>query len=277
MNFAKKIGIQKVMKKRIDVLLVEKNIFDSRQKAQAAIMSGIVKVGEKIVDKAGTLINEEDIISLKGNFEEKYVSRGGFKLEKAIEIFKPEIADQIFLDIGASTGGFTDCLLQNKAKFVYAIDVGYGQIDWKIRQDPRVKTIERCNVRYLTKEELYPNNQELASAFVMDVSFISITKVIPNLLNLLKDDFYGISLIKPQFEAGKENLKKGVVTSSEIHEKVIQDINVFLNELGLYINKLDFSPIKGPAGNIEFLAYISKTKTDAIDIKEVVKTAHKLL
>lgn len=265
------------MKKRIDVLLVEKNIFDSRQKAQAAIMSGIVKVGEKIVDKAGTLINEEEIISLKGNFEEKYVSRGGFKLEKAIESFKPEITDKVFLDIGASTGGFTDCLLQNKAKFVYAIDVGYGQIDWKIRQDPRVKTIERCNVRYLTKEELYPNNEELASAFVMDVSFISITKVIPNLLNLLKDDFYGISLIKPQFEAGKENLKKGVVTSAEIHEKVIQDITLFLNELGLYINKLDFSPIKGPAGNIEFLAYISKNKTDEINIKELVKLAHKIL
>lgn len=265
------------MKKRIDVLLVEKNIFDSRQKAQAAIMSGIVKVGDKIVDKAGTLIKEEEIISLKENFEEKYVSRGGFKLEKAIEVFEPIVEDKIFLDVGASTGGFTDCLLQNNAKFVYALDVGYGQIAWKVRQDPRVKTIERCNVRYLTKEDLYPNNNELADAFVMDVSFISITKIIPNLFSLLKDDFYGITLIKPQFEAGKENLKKGVVTSSDIHEKVLQDINVFFNSIGLYINKLAFSPIKGPSGNIEFLAYISKTKTNEIDIKDIVKLAHKNL
>ncbi|MFN8674161.1 MAG: TlyA family RNA methyltransferase [Candidatus Sericytochromatia bacterium] len=261
------------MKKRIDILLVEKNFFDSRQKAQTAIMSGIVKVNEKVVDKVGTLIKETDIITFKEALEEKYVSRGGFKLEKAINIFNPKLENKIFLDVGASTGGFTDCLLQNKAKLVYAIDVGYGQLDWKIRSNPNVKVLERINARHLKQEELYKENEEKADACVMDVSFISITKIIPNLIELLKEDFFIIALIKPQFEAGKENLKKGVVTSSDIHIKVIEDVNNFLNSLSLYINQLTFSPIKGPSGNIEFLAFISKNSENIIDnqlIKQIV-------
>lgn len=267
------------MKKRLDVLLIEKNIFDSRQKAQSAIMSGIVKVGNKIIDKAGTLVKEDEIILLTEEFESKYVSRGGFKLEKAIDTFKPEIKNKIFLDIGASTGGFTDCLLKNEASFVYSIDVGYGQIDWKIRTNEKVKVIERCNARYLKPEELYLNNEEKADGVVMDVSFISIMKIIPNLIDLLKEDFFIISLIKPQFEAGKGNLNKGVVISEDIHIKVIENINLFLNNINLYINKLTFSPIKGPSGNIEFLAFISKNNLENINndfIKNIVLEAHKL-
>lgn len=249
---------------RLDTLLIDKNFFDSKQKAQSAVMNKIVKVNDKIIDKPGTMIKEDSIITLTAELDSKYVSRGGFKLEKAINEFNPAMKDKVFLDIGASTGGFTDCLLKNGAKFVYAIDVGYGQINWSIRQDPRVKTIERCNARHLKAEDLYPENSEKAQGAVMDVSFISIEKIIPNLINLLTNEFFIMALIKPQFEAGKENLKKGVVTSSEIHEKVLINFAKFCQNNRLDLVSLTYSPLKGPSGNIEFLAYIKPLIKDII-------------
>jgi 23S rRNA (cytidine1920-2'-O)/16S rRNA (cytidine1409-2'-O)-methyltransferase len=261
-------------KERLDVLLLEKGLFDSRQKAQSAIISRIIQVDNKIIDKAGTLISPEAEIILLRAVEEKYVSRGGFKLEKALETFKPTVKDLTFLDIGASTGGFTDCLLKNGAKFVYAIDVGYGQIDWGIRQDPRVKVIERCNARYLTPEELYKNGEEKAQGCVIDVAFISLDKIIPNLLTLLADDFFIIALIKPQFEAGKGKVKKGVVIDKEIHKEVIENVATFLNTINLHLTELTYSPIKGPSGNIEFLGFITKNKNDAVNIENTVNLAH---
>lgn len=267
-------------KVRLDSLLIEKKLFESKQKAQSAIMNKIVKVNDKIIDKPGTMVKEDSIIVLTAELDSKYVSRGGFKLEKAIEEFKPIIQDKIFLDIGASTGGFTDCLLKNGAKFVYAIDVGYGQIDWSIRQNPNVETIERCNARYLKPEELYKDNKEKAEGAVMDVSFISLDKIIPNLLNLLKEEFFMISLVKPQFEAGKENLKKGVVTDSDIHEKVLMNFAQFIKSLNINLVELSYSPIKGPSGNIEFLAYINSepfNENILNKIPEIVKKAHENL
>ncbi|MBC7474245.1 MAG: TlyA family RNA methyltransferase [Candidatus Sericytochromatia bacterium] len=262
-------------KLRLDLLIIEKNLFDSRQKAQAAIMEGIVMVGNKIINKPGTLINQDEEITLTRPLEEKYVSRGGLKLEKAIIDFKPEIKDKIFLDIGASTGGFTDCLLQNEAKFVYAVDVGYGQIDWSIRQDPRVKVIERCNARYLEPEQLYQESEK-AQAAVIDVSFISLSKIIPNLMNLLTTDFFIMSLVKPQFEAGRDKVKKGIVLSPDTHEEVIFNLKKFLETINLKLNSLTYSPVKGPSGNIEFLAYITPNNSSISDenIKNLVKKAH---
>lgn len=264
-------------KVRLDSLLIEQKFFDSKQKAQAAIISKLVKVNDKIIDKAGTMIKPDSVITLVQDLESKYVSRGGFKLEKALESFNCNVKDKIFLDIGASTGGFTDCLLKNGAKFVYSIDVGYGQIDWAIRQNEKVKVIERCNARYLKPEELYINNEEKADAAVIDVSFISLEKIIPNLLNLLKDEFFIIALVKPQFEAGKENLKKGVVISSSIHEQVLINFTKFLESINKRLVDIDFSPIKGPSGNIEFLAYInneSYNESVINKISEIVKESH---
>jgi 23S rRNA (cytidine1920-2'-O)/16S rRNA (cytidine1409-2'-O)-methyltransferase len=264
-------------KERLDLILIEKGFFESRQKAQSAIISGLVKVGNKIINKAGTLIKPEEEIVIIRPLEEKYVSRGGFKLEKALETFKPETENKIFLDIGASTGGFTDCLLQNKAKFVYAIDVGYGQIDWKIRQDPRVKVIERCNARYLTPEELYKEKTEKASGCVMDVSFISLDKIIPPIINLLDDDFYIISLVKPQFEAGREKVKKGVVTSPDTHLEVLENFQNMLTANNLSLAGLTYSPIKGPSGNMEFLAFVKKKSDIIVNLKNIVEEAHNSL
>lgn len=267
-------------KVRLDSLLIEQNFFDSKQKAQAAIISKLVKVNDKIIDKAGTMIKPDSIITLVQELESKYVSRGGFKLEKALESFNCDVKGKVFLDIGASTGGFTDCLLKNGAKFVYAIDVGYGQIDWAIRQNENVKVIERCNARYLKPEELYINNEEKADGAVIDVSFISLEKIIPNLLNLLKDSFFIIALIKPQFEAGKENLKKGVVISPNIHEQVLNNFAKFLESINKKLVDIDFSPIKGPSGNIEFLSYInSENFNDSILTKftDIVKKSHENL
>lgn len=284
---------------RLDTLLIDQNFFDSKQKAQAAVMGKIVKVDDKIIDKPGTMIKEDAVITLTAELDSKYVSRGGFKLEKAINEFQPIINGNIFLDIGASTGGFTDCLLKNGAKFVYAIDVGYGQINWSIRQNESVKVIERCNARNLTGAELYTENQPKANAAVMDVSFISIEKIIPNLIaELLDKDFFIIALVKPQFEAGKENLKKGVVISADVHKKVLINFAKFCQKNNLDLRKITYSPIKGPSGNIEFLAYIQPTQViestiidtedsevdeNSIDEKvmtkilSVVETAHKSL
>lgn len=264
-------------KERLDLVLIEKGFFESRQKAQSAIISGIVKVRNKIITKAGTPIKDDEEITIVRPLEEKYVSRGGFKLEKAIETFKPHIENKIFLDIGASTGGFTDCLLQNKAKYVYAIDVGYGQIDWKIRQDERVKVIERCNARYLTPEDLYKESNEKASGCVMDVSFISLDKIIPTIVNLLSEDFYIISLVKPQFEAGKEKVKKGVVTDPNTHLEVLENFENMLKNNNLALDGLTYSPIKGPSGNMEFLAFIKRTSDKIINLKNIVEEAHKSL
>jgi 23S rRNA (cytidine1920-2'-O)/16S rRNA (cytidine1409-2'-O)-methyltransferase len=269
---------KEMTKQRLDLLLLEKKIFESRQKAQAAIMAGLVKVGEKIIDKPGTLVNTEEEIILDKSFSEKFVSRGGLKLEKAITSFKPEIKDKVFLDIGASTGGFTDCLLKNGAKFVYAIDVGYGQFDWGLRQDKRVKVVERCNARYLTPQELYSGNNEIAQAAVMDVSFISLSKVIPGIIKLMTTDFYIIALVKPQFEAGREKVKKGVVTSPEIHKEVLNNFHSFIKTINLTIFDLTFSPVKGPSGNIEFLVYIThENSSTVLDIDKTVEEAHIIL
>lgn len=267
-------------KVRLDSLLIEQKFFETKQKAQAAIMSKIVKVNDKIIDKPGTMIKPDSIIVLTQELESKYVSRGGFKLEKAINEFNIDVTNKIFLDIGASTGGFTDCLLKHNAKFVYAIDVGYGQIDWSVRQNQNVKVIERCNARYLKPEELYVDNHEKADGAVIDVSFISLEKIIPNLLTLLKNDFFIISLIKPQFEAGKENLKKGVVIDKEIHEMVLKNFLLFLKSLNINAENMSYSPIKGPSGNIEFLAYISSNpfEDSSIDkVHDLVKIAHESL
>lgn len=273
-------------KVRLDSLLIEQKFFDSKQKAQAAIMSKIVKVNDKIIDKPGTMIKPESIITLTQELESKYVSRGGFKLEKAIKEFNADIKDKIFLDIGASTGGFTDCLLKHGAKYVYSIDVGYGQIDWSIRQNENVKVIERCNARYLKPEELYIENAEKADGAVIDVSFISLEKIIPNLLTLLKKHFFILALVKPQFEAGKEKLKKGVVTDSNIHEQVLNNFVEFIKSLNINdentinIQDISYSPIKGPSGNIEFLVYINSSAFDdkiLPKVSEIVKKAHESL
>lgn len=269
------------MKIRLDLLLVEKNYFDSRQKAQAAIMAGIVKIGDKIFDKPGTMVNLDAQIILTKSVEDDYVSRGGLKLEKAVKEFQPVIKDKVFLDIGASTGGFTDCLLRNNAKFVYAIDVGYGQIDWALRQDQRVKVIERCNARYLTFEELYKSDSLIAEGAVIDVSFISLEKIIPNIIKLLKPEFYIIALVKPQFEAGKEKVNKGVVESPEIHSDVLLRFKNFLEKENLFFANLTYSAIKGPSGNIEFLAHITQKeppeKVSSGDIQKIIKDAHSFL
>ncbi len=265
-------------KKRLDIILLERNFFDSRQKAQSAIMAGLVKVDNKIVDKPGTLIKPEDKIILDSSFSEKFVSRGGLKLEQAISYFHPEINNKVFLDIGASTGGFTDCLLKNGAKFVYAVDVGYGQFDWKLRNDSRVKVIERCNARYLTSEELYKEQNEIAQAAVIDVSFISLSKIIPNIINLMTPELYIIALVKPQFEAGREKVKKGVVKNPEIHFEVLNNFNIFIESINFNLYDLTYSPVKGPSGNIEFLAYVKREKPlIAPDIDKTVENAHKYL
>lgn len=251
------------MKIRIDQLLVDKNFFDSRKKAQSAIIAGIVKVENKIIDKAGTLVDSEKEIIITKELN-RYVSRGGLKLEKAINEFSFEIKDKVFLDIGASTGGFTDCLLRNGAKKVYAVDVGYGQLDWSLRNNEKVVVFERTNARYLKPEDLYKNNEEKANGCVIDASFISLEKIIPNMINLLDENFFIICLIKPQFEAGREKIKKGVVVDKEVHKEVISKFISFIETLNLKLLGLTFSPIKGPSGNIEFLAHISNTGENKI-------------
>lgn len=267
-------------KERIDVLLVEKGFFSTRQRAQSAIMAGLVYIDENRIDKAGTKVSQDSNIFVKGD-PIPYVSRGGLKLERGLQKFGIPIKDRIFLDVGASTGGFTDCLLQNGAKKVYAIDVGYGQLDWGLRNDNRVIVLERTNIRYLKPEAL----SELAHGAVIDVSFISLKLVIPAVVSLLTDDSHIIALIKPQFEAGVDKVgKKGVVNKPKIHEEVLIEILSFIEGEGLTIRDLTFSPIKGPEGNIEFLVHIHKTPLENIDsfdyiteIPNVVQDAHEKL
>ena len=240
-------------KERLDVALVARGLSESREKAQAMILSGTVFLNGQRADKASLPVKPEDTLETRGA-PHPYVSRGGLKLEKALKVFPIDVTGVTAMDIGASTGGFTDVLLQNGAAHVYAIDVGYGQLDWKLRNDPRVTVMERTNARYLKPEDL-PLRPTLG---VMDVSFISITKILPAAAAILGGDGAFISLIKPQFEAGRERVgKKGVVRDPQVHRDVILEILRFIEtDMGWQAQALSFSPITGPEGNIEFLVYI---------------------
>ncbi len=243
------------MKERLDVLLVNKGMAPSREKAKALIMSGDVFVDGNREDKAGAMFNDTVSIEVKGNTL-RYVSRGGLKLEKAMQDFPIDLNGCICMDIGASTGGFTDCMLQNGAAKVFAVDVGYGQFAWKLRQDERVVCMEKTNIRYVTPETI---NDELLDFASCDVSFISLTKVLPPAINLLKDKGTMVCLIKPQFEAGREKVgKKGVVRDPAVHLEVIEKVRDFAVMTGFSVLGLSHSPIKGPEGNIEYLIYLKK-------------------
>lgn len=261
------------MKERLDVLLVNRGLAPSREKAKAMIMEGNVFVENQREDKAGSSFDINANIEIKGNTL-KYVSRGGLKLEKAMTHFGIELTDKICMDIGASTGGFTDCMLQNGAKKVYAVDVGYGQFAWKLRQDERVVCMEKTNIRYVTPEDI-ADRLDFAS---VDVSFISLTKVLEPARNLLQDNGEMVCLIKPQFEAGREKVgKKGVVREKSVHEEVICKVIDYAVSIGFVVLNLEYSPIKGPEGNIEYLVYIKKAETGSaseIDVKTVVEAAH---
>ena len=239
-------------KERLDVLMVQRNLAESREKAKALIMSGIVYVNGQKEDKAGTSFEETVQIEVRGSTL-KYVSRGGLKLEKAMNRFGVELAGKVCMDVGASTGGFTDCMLQNGAVKVYAVDVGHGQLAWKLRNDDRVICMEKTNIRYVTPEDI-GERIEFAS---IDVSFISLTKVLGPVKQLLTDDGQVVCLIKPQFEAGREKVgKKGVVREKSVHLEVIEMVMDYARSIGFGILGLEFSPIKGPEGNIEYLLYL---------------------
>lgn len=264
-------------KKRLDLALVERGFAESREKAKAYIMSGIVFVNNQKCDKAGDNVKSDDVIEVRGNTL-KYVSRGGLKLEKAMSSFDISLDGAVCADIGASTGGFTDCMLQNGAVKVYAIDVGYGQLAWKLRTDTRVINLERTNFRYVTKEQV---TDELNFASV-DVSFISLSHILPVMRTLLCDGGRAVCLIKPQFEAGKENVgKKGVVRDRNVHIAVIEKICVLATQNNFSLLGLDFSPIKGPEGNIEYLCYLEKSDTPEnkleVSIEQVVEDSHEIL
>lgn len=262
------------MKERLDVLLVKKGLAPSREKAKAMIMSGNVFVDGQREDKAGTSFPEEVAIEIHGNTL-KYVSRGGLKLEKAMSHFDITLEDKVCMDIGASTGGFTDCMLQNGAAKVYAVDVGYGQFAWKLRQDPRVVCMEKTNIRYVTPVDI----ADVLDFASVDVSFISLTKVLGPARELLRDGGQMVCLIKPQFEAGKEKVgKKGVVREKSVHLEVIETVLAFAQSIGFQVLNLEYSPIKGPEGNIEYLMHIEKNANTEgqilVDAQAVVEAAH---
>ena len=261
------------VKKRLDVLMVEKGLEQSRERAKALIMSGIVYVGGQKAESPGQSYPEDSGIEVRGK-KLPFVSRGGLKLQKAIEYFGIDPKDKVVMDIGASTGGFTDCLLQHGAKKVYAVDVGYGQLAWSIRTDPRVVCMERCNIRYVTPEQI----GEPLDMAVTDVSFISLKLVLPVAKSLMHGNGEAVALIKPQFEAGKEKVgKKGVVRDPKVHQEVIQEILDFSKGIGFGIKGLTFSPIKGPEGNIEFLVYLScRGESVEFSAEDVVRQAHSL-
>lgn len=263
-------------KERLDKILTDKGFFETKSKAQAAIMAGDVKVDGIVITKAGFQFEtkENTIFEIKSM---PFVSRGGFKLDKAIKAFNINLKDKICLDAGASTGGFTDCMLQNGAKKVYSVDVGYGQLAWKLRTNDKVKVIEKVNIKNCSLEDVYSLNDEKAQFLTMDLSFISITKVIENVIKLADPQIFEIvSLIKPQFEAGKEQVgKNGVVREKETHIEVIKKVIDYCTSLNLYVKNLTFSPIKGPAGNIEYLVYLTNQETENnISIEDVVNKAH---
>ena len=253
-------------KERLDVLLVKRGLAESREKAKAIIMSGNVFVNEQREDKAGSTFPEKVEIVVKGQ-QQKYVSRGGYKLEKAIEQYGVSVKDKICMDVGSSTGGFTDCMLQNGALKVYAVDVGTNQLAWKLRQDERVVSMERTNIRYLEPDQI-PDQIAFAS---IDVAFISLTKVLVPVRNLLEDQGEVVCLIKPQFEAGREKVgKKGVVRDRKVHLEVIEQVTQFAREVGYLPLKLDYSPIKGPEGNIEYLLHLRKIGTEPISVSDEI-------
>ena len=259
-------------KQRIDVLMFEKGLAESREKAKSLIMAGVVYIDEEKVDKPGTnVLPDVNIIVRQGA---KYVSRGGLKLEKSMEKFDLNLTDKACMDIGASTGGFTDCMLQNGAKKVYSVDVGYGQLAWKLRCDERVTNLERTNIRYLDNSLI----TDEVSFISIDVSFISLKLVLPKVQEILTQNGDCVALIKPQFEAGREKVgKKGVVRDINVHKEVIYNVFEFTRELGFKIINLDYSPIKGPEGNIEYLMHIRKESDFEIDdsvVEEVVSASH---
>lgn len=265
------------MKERLDVLLVNKGLAASREKAKAMIMEGIVFVGGQREDKAGTLIQEDAVIEIKGSTL-AYVSRGGLKLEKAMNHFELTLEGKTCMDVGASTGGFTDCMLQNGAVKVFSVDVGYGQLAWSLRQDPRVVCMEKTNIRYVTPEQI----GELVDFVSIDVSFISLTKVLGPVKELMKEGGQIVCLIKPQFEAGREKVgKKGVVREPETHLEVIEKVIEFARSIGFSALNLEYSPIKGPEGNIEYLLFLQKdglgTCAENIDPAQIVKLSHSTL
>lgn len=256
-----------LMKERLDVLLVQRNLAESREKAKAVIMSGNVFVGGQREDKAGSMFKSDVEIEVKGH-SMKYVSRGGYKLEKAIEQYGVSVENKVCMDVGSSTGGFTDCMLQNGATKVYAVDVGTNQLAWSLRSDERVISMEKTNIRYVTNENI-AEPIEFAS---IDVAFISLTKVLIPVRNLLAEQGQVVCLIKPQFEAGREKVgKKGVVREKSVHIDVIEKIVKYVVSIGFTILNLDYSPIKGPEGNIEYLLYIEKNSlsTDSIECNQV--------
>ena len=262
-------------KTRLDVLLVERGLQESRQKAQATIMSGLVFVKGQRVDKPGTAVPNDAEIEVRGNAL-KYVSRGGLKLEKAMASFPIDLRDAVCGDIGASTGGFTDCMLQNGARKVYAVDVGYGQLAWSLRSDERVVCMERTNARYLTHEQI-PEELDFAS---VDVSFISLKLILPPLCGLLRQGGHVACLVKPQFEAGKEKVgKKGVVRDPAVHLEVLEHFLGHAKESGFTVLGLTYSPIRGPEGNIEYLGYLEKGEWQerAFDLKALVAESHETL
>ncbi len=256
---------------RLDSRIFDLGLTDSREKAKAFIMAGQVYVNGMKASKAGLTVTEKDTIEVRGTSE--FVSRGGHKLKKAMSSFPISLKDKICMDVGASTGGFTDCMLQNGASKVYSIDVGYGQLAWKLRSDDRVVNLERTNIRYVT-DETVPDKIDF---FSVDVSFISLTLVLPAVIKLLSENGEGVCLIKPQFEAGREKVgKKGVVRDKGVHSEVIEKIRSFATETGFSVLGLDYSPIKGPEGNIEYLIYIglNKDNNTEISVDDVVEASH---
>ena len=263
------------MKERLDVMLVKRNLAESREKAKAVIMSGNVFVDGQREDKAGASFPPDVSIEVRGHTL-PYVSRGGLKLEKALANFDVDVRDKVCTDVGSSTGGFTDCMLQNGARKVFAIDVGRGQLDWKLRQDERVVCMEKTNIRYVTPEDL----GEPIDFSSIDVSFISLTKVLEPIRNYLREDGEIVALIKPQFEAGREKVgKKGVVREKSTHHEVIERVADYAVSIGFRVLAIDFSPIRGPEGNIEYLLYLQKKQDGLpqdgnIDINATVDQAH---
>lgn len=259
-------------KQRLDQLVFDLGFTESRERAKTTIMSGLVFVNGQRVDKPGTAVDPEAKIEVHGEAI-PFVSRGGFKLDKALKVFPVDPAGKVCIDCGASTGGFTDVLLQHGAKRVYSVDVGYGQLAWKLRTDERVINLERCNLRYIDREQI-PEELDLA---VMDVSFISIRLILPAVKPLLKPDADYICLIKPQFEAGREEVgKKGVVRDRSVHERVIHEILAFASEIGFSVMGLDYSPIRGPEGNIEYICHLKNGVYPPVpvDVSAVVTASH---
>lgn len=267
------------MKERLDVLLFSRGLADSREKAKAIIMSGNVFINGEREDKAGSTFDDKVEIIVKGNTL-KYVSRGGLKLEKAMDNFGVSVVGKICMDVGSSTGGFTDCMLQNGAVKVYAVDVGHGQLEWKLRQDERVVCMEKTNIRYVLPDDI----EDKIKFSSIDVSFISLTKVLLPVKNLLTEDGQIVCLIKPQFEAGREKVgKKGVVREKSVHIEVIEKVIKYATSIGFEILNLEFSPIKGPEGNIEYLLYIQNHTENLlyeeinVDVNIIVNKAHETL